>query len=154
MNVGIIIHSQTGHTYSAALKLQEKLAAKGHRATVEKIVPVDDKPHPGIKNPQLKTNPGITGYDGLVFAAPVWAFSLSPILKTYLSGVSSLKGKKIAAFVTMGAPWAWVGNRAIKQIKQYCEAKDGTVTAAAIAGRDGNDPKTLQAMVEKLAEIF
>jgi NAD(P)H dehydrogenase (quinone) len=154
MNIGIIVHSKTGHTYDAALKLQEKLILGSHKATVEKTTPIGDA-YPGIKNLQLESKPEIKGYDGLVFAAPVWAFSLSPVMKTYLNGLDSLKGQKITAFVTMGAPWAWMGgNRAIKQLKQICEAKGGTVAATAVVIREGNDPKALEDMVEKLSGAF
>jgi flavodoxin len=154
MNIGIIIHSKSGHTYSSALKLQEKLVAKGHKATIEKLTPVGDA-HPGIKNLQLETKPELSGYDGLVFAAPVWAFALSPVMATYLSGIPSLKGKKIAAFVTMGFPFAWMGgNRAIKQLKQSCEAKGGEITETAVIGKSGQDEKIVSNMVEKLSGVF
>ena len=154
MNIGIIVHSQTGHTYSAAQKLQEKLTAKGLKANIEKVTPKGEA-HPGIKNLQLESKPEIKGYDGIVFAAPVWAFSLSPVMKTYLNGLDSLNGKKIAAFVTMGAPWPWMGgNRAIRQINQICEAKGGTVAATAVVIREGNEPKALEDMVERLSGAF
>jgi NAD(P)H dehydrogenase (quinone) len=154
MNIGIIVHSQSGHTYNAALKLQERLSANKHKVTIEQVTPEGDA-HPGVKNLKLKTQPKVSGYDGLIFAAPVWAFTLSPVLKTYLAGISSLKGKKIAAFVTMGFPLAWMGgNSAIKQLKQSCESKSGTVSETAIIGRSGQDIKALNSMVEKLTAVF
>jgi NAD(P)H dehydrogenase (quinone) len=154
MNISIIIHSKTGHTYAVAQKLQEKLVAKGHKVALEKITPAGDA-HPGVKNLQLETKPEIKTYDGLIFAAPVWAFALSPVMATYLSGISSLKGKKIAAFVTMGFPFAWLGgNRALKQLKQICEAKAGSVMAVDIVGRSGQDEKAVTDTVEKLSGVF
>lgn len=154
MNIGIIVYSQTGHTYSAALKLQEKLSAKGHKVTIEKIIPVGDA-HPGVKDLKLETSPEVGKYDGLVFAAPVWAFSLTPVMVTYLAGLPSLKGKKIAAFVNMGFPFAWMGGtHAIAQLKQGCETKGGTVSMTAIVGRSGNNLKALNNMVEKISGVF
>jgi flavodoxin len=37
MKIGIIVHSQTGHTYSVVQKLQEKLLAAGHSVNIERI---------------------------------------------------------------------------------------------------------------------
>lgn len=154
MNIAIIVHSGSGHTYAAALKLQKQLVLNNHKVTLERLTPIGDA-HPGVKNLKLEAYPDIKGFDGLILAAPVWAFSLSPVLATYLSGLDSLKGKKIAAFVTMGFPWAWMGgNHAIKQIKQNCEAKGGTVTTTEVIGRSAQDEKEVNRMVEKLSGVF
>lgn len=154
MNIGIIIHSKSGNTYSAAVKLQEKLSTAGHKVTIERITPAGDA-HPGIKNLRLETQPEVDAYDGLVFAAPVWAFALSPVLTTYLAQLTLLHGKKIASFVTMSFPFAWMGgNRAIAQLKQNCESKGGTILATAVITRSGKDEKAVTEMVEKLSGVF
>ncbi len=154
MNIGIIIHSKTDHTYSAALKLQEKLISKNHKVNIEKVTPAGDA-YPGVKNLQLETNPEVSAYDGLIFAAPVWAFALSPVMATYLSGISSLKGKTLAAFVTMGFPFTWMGGkRSLKQLKESCEVKGGTVIAADVLTRSAQDQKIVSTMVEKLSGVF
>jgi flavodoxin len=154
MSIGIIIHSKSGHTYSAALKLQEKLISDNHKVSIEKVIPAGAA-HPGIKNLQLETRPDVSVYDGLIFAAPVWAFALSPVMATYISGLGSLKGKKIAAFVTMGFPFAWMGgSRAIRQLKQSCEAKGGIIAETAVIRKSGQDEKIVNGMVEKLSRVF
>lgn len=132
MKIGLIIHSQSGHTYSVAQTLQKKLTAVGHSVIIERLNPIGDA-HPGVKNLQLASIPDTAPYDALVFAAPVWAFTLSPVLTTYLNRVSSLKGKKIACFVTMGLPFPWMGGtRAIARIKSICESKGATIAGAEI----------------------
>lgn len=154
MNIGIIIHSQSGHTYSAALKLQEKLSTAGHKAVIEQLKPIGDV-HPGVKNLRLETIPGIDKYEGIVLAAPVWAFSISPVLKAYLEQLTSLQGKKIASFVTMGFPLAWMGgNRAINQLKKTCLSKGGTLSATAVVTHSGNNQKVVNSMIDKLNEVF
>lgn len=153
MNIDIIVHSQSGHTYSVALKLQEKLSTAGHTVSIERLKPVGDA-HPGIKNLRLETYPGLDKYEGVVFAAPVWAFTISPVPAAYLSQLSSLKGKKITAFVTMGSPFAWMGNRAIAKLKEICESKGGTITATAVIGRSGKDDKAINDMIEKFSGVF
>lgn len=154
MNIGIIVHSQTGNTFSAALNLQEKLSTAGHNVTIERLKPIGNA-HPGVKNLQLETYPDIASYEGLVLAAPVWAFSISPVLKSYLEQLNSLQGKKIASFITMGFPFAWMGgNRAINQLEKTCRSKDGTLSAKAVVTLSGNNQKTVNSMIKELTELF
>lgn len=154
MNIGIIIHSKTGHTHSAAEKLQEKLLKAGHSVSIEKLSPVGDA-YPGIKNLQLQNHPKIDEFEGLVFAAPVWAFTVSPVMAAYLEQLISLRGKKAACFVMMGFPFAWMGgNQAIAKIKKMVGAKWGTILETAIIGRSGNDEKAVEKMVETLSKAF
>lgn len=154
MNIGIIVHSQTGNTYSVAEKLREKFSTSGHNVTIERINPIGNA-HPGVKNLQLETYPDIASYEGLVLAAPVWAFNISPVMAAYLSQLSTIKAKKIAAFVTMGFPFAWMGgNRAIAKLKEICKAKGQTLTATAIICRSGNDQNAVNKMINDFSEKF
>ncbi|NLW47081.1 MAG: flavodoxin [Firmicutes bacterium] len=154
MKIGIIIHSQSGNTRLVALKLQEKLSTLGHNVTIEPIEPIGDA-HPGVKNLQLKTYPEIAKYEGLIFAAPVWAFNISPVLTAYLSQLSTLKDKKITAFVTMGFPFPWMGgNRAIAMLKKICRTKGATIAATAIICRSGNYQKAITNMKEIFSEVY
>ena len=155
MKIGIVVHSQTGNTYSVAERLKAKLTAAGHSANIERVAPVGHA-HPGIKNLQLEKRPEVGAYDALVFGAPVWAFSLSPVLATYLAQLSSLRDKKIACFVTMGFPFAWMGgNRAIAQLKEICECKGGTVCGTGVVNRmSTHREKNITNMVEKLSGLF
>jgi NAD(P)H dehydrogenase (quinone) len=91
-----------------------------------------------------------------VFGAPVWAFSLSPVLATYLTQLSSPRDKKIACFVTMGFPFAWMGgNRAIALMKKTCESKGATVLATGIVNWSSKRrAKDINDIVEKLGGLF
>jgi flavodoxin len=154
MNIGIIVHSQSGHTYSVAEKFREKFSASGHTVTIERLKPIGDA-YPGVKNLQLETYPDLTNYEGLILAAPVWAFNISPVLAAFLSQLSTLKGKKITAFVTMGFPFAWMGgNRAIAKLKEICRAKGEIPAATGVICRSGNDQKALTNTVENFSKIY
>jgi menaquinone-dependent protoporphyrinogen IX oxidase len=155
MKIGIIIHSQTGNTYSVAQKLMEKLSAKGHTVNLERLEPVGEV-HPGVKNLQLKSLPDVTAYDALVFAAPVQGFSLSVALATYLTQLSSLQGKKLAGFVTMAFPYSWLGgNRTIDQMKQFCETKGGAIIGTGIINWMSKRRETqISELVERLSGLF
>jgi flavodoxin len=132
MNIGIIVFSQTGHTHSVALKLQEKLSEAGHSATVEQVE-ISGEARPGATDFQIKTAPDVAPYDVIVFAGQVQAFSLSAGMKNYLSQIGALQGKKVALLVTKQLPFYWTGgNRAVNTMKKICESKGGVVCGSGI----------------------
>jgi menaquinone-dependent protoporphyrinogen IX oxidase len=95
MKIGIIVFSQTGNTHSVALRLKEQLSAAGHSANVERVE-ISGELGRGATNFQLKTRPEVDPYDALVFGAPVMAFSLSPVMTSYLEQIASLQNRKVA----------------------------------------------------------
>ncbi len=155
MNIGIIVYSQTGNTYSVAQKLKEKLLAVGHSANIEQIETIGEVKE-GEKNIQFKTLPEIGIYDALVFASMVQAFSLSLVMKSYLTQIGSLKGKKVACFVTKGLPFHWTGgNHAISQMKSICESKDATIVGTGIiVWKNKQREKMIDNMTETLSKSF
>ncbi len=77
MKIGIIVHSQTEHTYSVAQKLREKLLSVGHEANVERVIPVGDVA-PGAKDIKFENQPDSRVYDALIFWGPstcIFSFS-------------------------------------------------------------------------------
>jgi len=155
MNIGIIVYSQTGNTNSVALKLKEELSATGHSVDIERVIPAGDA-QPGAKDIQFESRPEVGTYDALVFGAPVEAFSLSQVMKSYLSQVASLKGKKVACFVTKGLPFYWTGgSRAIVQMKKICDSKDAAICGTGIVVWMGKGrEKKIADLVEKLSKLF
>ncbi|MGB2782328.1 MAG: flavodoxin family protein [Atribacterota bacterium] len=155
MNIGIIIYSQTGNTKSVALKLKEKLSAAGHSVDTEQIE-ISGELGPRATNFQLKTKPDVDKYDALVFGAPVQAFSLTPAMKSCLTQMTSLKGKKVACFVTKGLPFYWTGgNQAINKMEKICKSKDGEVCGSemVIWSSKRRDQKITE-VIEKLSKLF
>jgi len=126
VKVGIIVHSHTGNTLSVAQKLQEALTAAGHFVQLERVTAVNEDPQ--VRKVELKSAPDPSPYDTVIFAAPVRAFSLSPVMRQYLAQVPSLKDKAVGCFVTQGFPYPWLGgNRTIRQMVSACEALGGKV---------------------------
>lgn len=139
MNIGIIVFSVTGNTLSVAQRLENSLAAKGHTVNLQRVTAVDDNPNtPSGK--QLKDAPDVEPYDAVIFGAPVWGFSLSSVMKAYLSQISSLRGKEAGCFVTQHFPYAWLGgNHAIRQIKEACIAKEAAVFETGVVNWSGRE---------------
>ena len=155
MKIGIIVHSKTGTTYNVALKLKERLSKEGHSVEIEKLIPAGDA-YPGVKNLKLKNYPKTDNYNALIFGAPVWAFSLSPVMAAYLKDISSLQNKKIACFTTMSFPFPWMGGKhTIKQMKKACEIKNGIVNETGIiTGNKSQKDKMINSLSEKFVKIF
>lgn len=154
MKIGIIVYSQTEHTYSVATKLKEKLQAKGHETEIEKLIPSGEV-HPGSKNIKFKTNPSLESYDALIFGAPVHAFSLAPAMKAYLEEIESLQDKNIACYVTKSLPFNITGgNKAISIMKKLCESKGGKIVGTDIIVWRGGREKHIADLVEKFSSLF
>ena len=155
MNIGIILYSETGNTYSVSQKLKEKLIKAGHSVNIERLK-VIGKVHPGKKDIQFDSLPNIEPYDALVFGSPVQAFSLSSAMTAYLSQIKSLQDEKVAFLVTQFFPFPWLGgNRAIGQMKKICESKGATICGTAVINwSKPSREKQITDMVEKLSKLF
>ena len=131
MKIGILVYSQTGNTLSVVEKIEQQLKAKGHEVQVEKLKVSGTGGDPSKM--QLEAIPQVEGYDGLVVASPVQAFSLAQPMVKCLSGCGNLTGKRVALVTTQQLSKPWLGgNHAIRQMKTACEAKGGIVSASAI----------------------
>ena len=132
MKIGIIFYSKTGNTRSVAEKLKQALSQAGNEVTLEELTTVGD---PGAQpnKTELSNVPGTAHYEAVIFAAPVWAFSLASVMKLYLRKVQTLKGQKVGVFVTQSFKKPWLGgNNAIRYMKRACAAKNGFVTKSGI----------------------
>ena len=155
MNIGIILYSETGNTYSVSQKLKEKLVKSGHSVNIERLK-VIGKIHPSTKDVKFETLPNIEPYDALVFGSPVQAFSLSSAMRAYLLQTKSLQDKKIAFLVTQSFPFPWLGgNHAIGQMKKICESKGATIRGTAVVNwSKPSREKQISEIVEKLSKLF
>ena len=153
MKTGIIVYSQTGHTLQAARKLMETLRSKGKEAELLEVKAESTDAKTNLSKMLLTARPSPEAYEELVFASPVWGFSLSGVMKDYLAGLPSLKGKKIRLFVTHQLPLPWMGgNAAIRQMKKLCEDKGGEVlSSAVISWNEKRRERDLTEMTGRLA---
>lgn len=134
MNIGIIVHSYTGNTYSVASELRQALQESGHHVSIEKVEVVGEE-NPQERRFEIETYPDTCDYDALIFGAPVRAFSISPVMETYLNQLPSLEGKKVICLVTMLFPFAWMGGRrAVRQMKEICQSKGAKVLDIGVIG--------------------
>lgn len=152
MKVGIIVYSHTGNTLSVAEKLQERIAAAGHAVQLEQIKEMDESTR--ATEVELKNAPDTGPYDMLIFASPVWAFSLPPVVKLYLGQIPTLTGRKVGCFVTQAFPFPWLGGkRTIRQMASACEAVGGNVCHTGVVnwtrGREASIAQLIEALVQE-----
>ena len=147
MKIGIIIHSHTGHTLAVAEKLLEAFQKEGHIAKIERVTAVSGDPNAKEKV-QLANIPDVADYDVVIIGAPVWAFSLSTVMKMYLEGLAKLRCNKVACFVTQQLPKSWMGgNRAVRQMVKAVSEKGIKVSETGIINWSG---KTREAQIDEV----
>ncbi len=155
MNIGIVFHSQTGHTFAFARSIASVLRTKNH--TVE-LLPISTKhkTHPGMRDVKLDSIPNLTAFDGICFGSPTWAFAATPIFMTFMNTLSTLANKKCAIFATMGFPHPSLGgSRAISQINQRIISLEGTVIATEVVPLlFHNFNKCTKIGAQRIAEAF
>jgi len=154
MKIGIVVHSHTGNTLAVAESLKEALLKAGHSAVIERISAVNENSSAGGKI-ELKNKPSLSGYDYLIFGAPVRAFSLSPVMKAYLSQVSSLNGKKASCFVTQQFPFPWMGgNQALRKFRAACAAQGANLVKTGVVNWSRkNRQEQISEVVKDLASL-
>lgn len=155
MNIGIIVHSHTGNTLRVAQRLQKELSAAGHSASIQRVSAINDDESDAQKI-RLSQKPDVSAYDMLLFGAPVRGFSLSPVMRAYLSVIGSLEGKKAGCFMTQGFPAPWMGGiRALKQMVDLCQSKGAIPYGTGIVNwpNAAKREKLIAAVVDELRAI-
>lgn len=149
MKIGILVYSETGHTMQVATSLSKRLIENGHETTIEQIT-ANASAQGGL--PSLAVAPSVEGYDGLVFAAHVQAFSLAPAMRAYLSQMGPIAGKPAVCLLTQHFKKAWLGgNHALKQMKLAIETKGGVCLNQGIVHWSAKDK---DAQIEVVTNIL
>ncbi|MGM0445850.1 MAG: flavodoxin family protein [Bacillota bacterium] len=156
MNIGIVVYSHTGNTYSVVEKFKKELEEMGNVVSIERLEPVNKEDvQPRAKNIEYKRLPELDKYDAYIFASPIQAFSLCTGMKSFLEKMESLNNKEVACFVTKGLPFNWTGgNRAIRQFKKLLKQKDAKIVETGIIKWTKNKEKDIDKVINKLTSKF
>ncbi len=131
MKVGLIVYSQTGNTLGIAEKIQAEIQKKGHEVALERVETTGDSNK--SETIRLVDAPNPNGYDAVIFASPVQAFSLAQGMKLYFQQMPKFDAEKVCCFVTQHFPKPWLGgNKAIRQIEAYCRQKGQSVAKTGV----------------------
>jgi flavodoxin len=156
MKIGIILHSQSGHTATFAKAIAAKFTELGHE-TDTILLMTSGLSRPTSRRFTISNAPmdsEIARFDAVLFGGPVWAFKASPVIMKYLAsiGTGTLKGRKALAFVTMGFPWKALGaSRALYSMTRKLESFDADVLQGEMLRYlFGFNKKRLAQAVEKI----
>ncbi|MBN1935346.1 MAG: NAD(P)H-dependent oxidoreductase [Anaerolineae bacterium] len=154
MNIGIIVHSHTGHTLAVAKELQKALSAAGHAVTLAQVEPAGPVSSSATRA-ELKTRPAIDAYDALVFGSPVWGGRMSAPMNSYLEQIASLQGKKVACLVTNFFVRGWGGDQTLKLMQEACAAKGATVCGLeSVRWFSLSRKRRIAQVVDSLSKLF
>jgi flavodoxin len=156
MTIGIVVHSQSGHTAVFAKAIAERFRSANHEVD---IIPLQTSGlhKPGSRNFTICNTPeesDVTSYEAILFGGPVWGGKASPVIMEYLRWLKKLNGKKTLSFVTKGLPWKSLGgNQAIHAMNEELKASGGTVLPGEILRYFfGFNKKKLQEALERIFE--
>ncbi len=158
MNIGILVHSMTGHTLSVAQRIEKKLMDKGHTCRIERVSARDEESlsKGQVMQPiQLISPPDPLVYDALILGAPVWGFSLSKVMNAYIDRLPKLSGKKAACFITQSFAYPiFGGNRSLRQMKADCQQKGASLYASGIVNwSNSRREEQIENLVQSFAQI-
>lgn len=153
MNIGIIVHSKSGHTFNIARKIAAKCDAEKIKNEII-LLKFEGKIAPRSKDIKIIEPPKIDMYDTIVFGAPVWAFTASPIITAYLKQLQKCEGKKMLCFVTMGFPFAFMGgNQAISAMNKLLSKYNGKLLPGeVIPNSSGISDAKANAIAERIVQ--
>ena len=134
MKIGIIVHSQTGHTLLVGERLREKLQSDGHEVTLKRFQNTETPQGPqkpeDIKLDQI---PEANGYDALIFGAWVQAFNLCPGFTSYLKQIPDFDTNNVSCFLTEQFPYKWMGGSlALSKMKKGLTGKGATIKESGV----------------------
>lgn len=151
MKIGIIVYSKTNHTLSVAKKLSEALATETHDVEILPITVKNENPTTG-EQIILDKAPDPKAFEMIILGSPVWAFSLCPVMKKYLSTLHSLSGKDTYCFVTHHFPFpSFGGNRSVRSLKKLCIDKHANVKKTGVISWSS---KKRDLQIERLVNDF
>ncbi|MFH5835263.1 flavodoxin family protein [Proteiniclasticum sp. C24MP] len=158
MKTAIIIHSLTGNTLSVGSGIKSELLKKGMEAELVKIEPIggEDKNESDPKKIRFQEYARIDEYDYVILGCPVRGFSMSPVLKAYLTNAGDMKKTRVFVFVTHFFPFSFMGGRsAIRQLKNEVERKGGAVMDSAIIDwKNPSRDRQIDRLLEKWSKVI
>ncbi len=92
----------------------------------------------------------LSEYDFVIVASPVWAFTITPAMRSYLNKAQGLKGKKCAVLLTAGGIKG--AGRALEEFVSLIKGMEGEVVfKKVLVGKQTKDKEYLE---EELKYLF
>jgi flavodoxin len=137
VKIGIVVHTNSGHTLAFARAIRDKILSRDGNCGAHGVeilgLRVIGSVSPVVtftgNKFEIKSPPKLDEFDAVLAGGPVWMFNASPVIMKYLiEDAQKLKGKKALSFVTMGSPFKFMGGeRAIRKMNGEFEAAGADV---------------------------
>ncbi|MCK4401202.1 PilZ domain-containing protein [bacterium] len=160
MRACIIYFSLTGNTHQLAQIISQELKHRNFEVDLKRLEPVNGATTfvgQGMTALQRKrvnigdVNFDLSMYDMIWFGSPVWAFSPTPALNTYLDKCYGLKQKKTVVFYTYRSGTG--KGRAVRIINKMLEHKEiKSLHSLLVAQRDLKNSQAVSNRVNELLE--
>lgn len=162
MKTAIIFYSFSGNTKRACLFLKDKLYSKNIAADLIELKPEKEEAAFFKQSLQAflkhkvdlkKVNYDLSGYEFVIFASPVWAFTIAPALRSYLEKAGNLENKKVVCFLTYHSG---IGSgKALKEIENILrESQNHILFSKNLSGSKTKDNNYLEERFKFLLEIL
>lgn len=162
MKILIVYYSKTGNTEKVAKQIGDALISLSDDVEYEKINPLNLKEDSFLKNglyalirkevPIMNNKFNLNDYDSIIFGTPVWAFSTTPPINSYLEDIQGVENKKIIAFVTMDGIG---GNSTINIIKSKINQKRGRFLGAiALSKQELANEEILKNKINQIIDVL
>ena len=139
MNIGIVIHTQTGTTRKFANLISGKLIQAGHQVTIMELTTNVTVNGGTIKHHtpfEITNQPDVSGFDAVCIGAPVWAFGESVVIHKCINSLVTMKDKPVIPFVTMGFPLDGMGGKtAIAHMSEDAKRMGAKVLPGSIVNK-------------------
>lgn len=141
MKIGIIHYSFSGTTARVCEFLKGELGEKGYDVRLVRLQLREEEKRffsQGAmarrrETPALVSCPSISEFDTVILASPVWAFTFTPAVRTFLRECGDFGGKPVACFLTCGSSVTSGG--ALRELERAIAAKGGKpVFSTYVAG--------------------
>ncbi len=162
MKIGILFYSFSGNTKKACEFLKDRLSSKN---IVADLIELKLKEEAAAFFRQclqafLKKKPDLAAgsynlekYDCLIFASPVWAFTIAPALRSYLVKIKTLENKKAVCFLTYGSGTG--SGKALQELENIVRDKGARmIFSKNLAGNKTKDSTYLEKQFKPLIEIL
>jgi len=163
MRLALVYYSFSGKTQRAVEYLQQELISKN-----QEVVVIEIKPQVEERNFfkqclaayfkkkiefQSTLNYYLSEFDYVIFASAVWAFTITPALRSYLEKAEGLQDKKAGCFLTYGSGTG--ARKALRELEGILESKGANVVySKVLQGDKTKDKNYLEEKFNSLPETL
>lgn len=132
--LAIVFYSFSGNTKRACQFLKDKLSLQ--RWDVDMLeLKLEKEQGAFLKqclDAKLKRTPllsgvnyDVSGYEFIIFASPVWAFTFAPALRTFLNNLKGAENKRVACILTHGSSLG--SKKALVELEEILRGKNAHI---------------------------